>query len=253
MTPNGREFIARTRAFLDDAQDYHLRSLGMSRSPTGRIDVSCFFSIAPYLMPPVIRALAKSNPGISINLSEGDLNEVIHLVKNGNIEAALTYDACSDKDVFFETLFEAAPYALLSATDPLARRNTVSLNDLVDRPLALLDLPVTDVHMQSFFAIHGLRPTIGFRTKRAEMIRSLAGGGMAYSIFLFHPANQESYDGSPLAYVPIKEPLPKTKIVLAIARQFVQTRTLMAFMEECRTTFRDNNAAGPFLLRRSTG
>jgi DNA-binding transcriptional LysR family regulator len=99
MTPNGREFVARTRAFLDDAQDYHMRSLGMSRAPTGRVDIACFFPIAPYLMPLVIRALAKSNPGISINLSEGDLNEVIHLVKNGNVEAALTYDTCSDKDV----------------------------------------------------------------------------------------------------------------------------------------------------------
>ncbi len=119
--------------------------------------------------------------------------------------------------------------------------------------MALLDLPVTDIQMQNYFAIHGLRANIGFRTKRAEMIRSLVGAGMAYSIFLFHPANQESYDGSPLAYVPIKETLPKSKVVLAIAKQFVQTRIVKVFVDECRTTFRDNDAAGPFLLRGSTG
>ncbi len=82
---------------------------------------------------------------------------------------------------------------------------------------------------------------------------NLVGAGMAYSIFLFHPSNRESYDGSPLAYVPIRETLPKTRIVLAIAKQFVQTRIIKVFMEECHATFRAKDAAGPFLLRGSTG
>jgi len=249
VTSTGWEFVARTRIFLDAARDYHMQSLGLSRAPVGTLNVACLVLIAAYLMPPIIKAMAKSNPGITINLCEGDLDEIIQMVKRGTVEAALTYDLHFDKDVAFEVLFEASPYALLSANDPLANQEAVSLEQLATRPLALLDLPVTDVYMRNYFAIHGLEPSIGFKTKRAEMIRSLVGAGLAYSIFIFHPANRESYDGSPLAYLPIKERLPKSKVVLARAKHYVPTQIVKAFMEQCRTTFQVDDAMGPFLLR----
>lgn len=248
-TPAGRQFVTRARHLLEDAHDFEMRVTGLSREPVGQLELGCFLPTAPFLIPPILKALARQHPGITLRVHEGDLGEITQFLKNGSVDIALTYDMALDNDLKYEPLIETRPYALLSKRDPLSRKAEVSLKELADKPLMLLDLPVTRDFFQALFAVLGIQPTIGSQPRSYEMVRSLVGAGAGYSLLIMRPLSNHSYDGSQLACRPLADEVPKPKVVLASSKQAVPTRLVNAFSEVCRTVFRDMKTMDRFLVR----
>src|SRR5699024_7437343 len=97
----------------------------------------------------------------------------------------------------------------------IARKRSVSLRTLVDKPMILLDLPHSREYFTMPFRSLGMEPRIGYRTKSVPMVRSLVANGLGYSVLNFRPKIRLDYDGEPLAYVEIEESFPGLELVLA--------------------------------------
>ena len=69
------------------------------------------------------------------------MEQVATFFKDGTADLALTYDIYLDNDIEYDVIAPLAPFVVMSATNPLARRKKLSLKDLVDEPLILLDPP----------------------------------------------------------------------------------------------------------------
>ena len=134
----------------------------------------------------------------------------------------------------FETLIESSPYVLIPRDDPLAQMDSISLDQLVDRDMVSLSLPITQQFFLSLFAQHNLRPKIRHQTKSYELVRSLVGAGEGYAILIMRPVNVRAYDGSELAYVPLCGDIPKSHFGLAFTNQSVPTRLVEVFADVCR-------------------
>ena len=109
---------------------------------SGSLELGCYASSAPLLVPPVIRSFADKHPNVEIGLHEGNLEQVAMFLKDGTADLALTYDIYLDNDIEYDVIAPLAPFVVMSATNPLDRRMKLSLKDLVDEPLILLDSPV---------------------------------------------------------------------------------------------------------------
>ena len=148
--------------------------------------------------------------------------EVADDLKNGATDVALTYDTYTDSSIEFEGLFQTPPHVLLSANDPLAKQEAVSLHDLVEKPMVLLNLPVSRELFLNFFRMHGLQPRIRFRPKSFEMVRSLVGAGFGFSFAFLRLKSEQSYQGNPLVRRRIIEKLPPSRVCLAVPPAFAR-------------------------------
>ncbi len=249
LTSAGQSFIVRARRVLEEAEEFESEARGLSRFLEGSIEVGCFLPTAPFIMPLILESMAERYPGINIHLNEGYLNELNQSLKSGTIEVALMYDQQPDRQVSFESLLDAPPYVLLSGNDPLTREKAVTLEALSEREMVLLDLPVTEQYFRDLFLSVGLHPVISYRAKSYEMVRSLVASGAGYSLLIMRPANTRAYGGGRLAYRPIADPISPPHYGLAMPKNYVPTRIVQAFVDECRRVLQQEDAAAKFFVR----
>ena len=234
LTSPGRSFVAQARRLLEAERGFDSRAQGIGQELVGELHVGCYFITAPFLLGQVVRSLASRHPNLKLTMHEGDLIRVVQDLKAGRTDVAVTYDIYLDGGVEFEPLFETSPHVIISERDSLAARSTVSLHDLVDRPMVLLDLPATQDYFLNYFHAHGLSPDVQYRLKSFEMVRTLVGAGAGFSFgFLPLPVTR-SYQGNLLLRRPLQETVPGPKVCLALLKNALPTRSLQAFMAAAR-------------------
>lgn len=256
LTPKGRGFVSRARRLLDDARAFQAETMGLADSLSGTVEVACFTTIAPFIIPPLMKAFARRYSNMSVSVHEGDLVEVLGFLKSGVADVAITYDMYMDNTVTFEPLTDLAIQVGLSVDDPLARQSSIRIEQLEDKPMILLDFPVTEVFFQNFLRNQGVEPRIKYRTKTTQMIRSMVGAGEGYALFLLRPQGGTTTDGSQITYVPLESNQVPPRLGLAFPNQSIPMRIINAFAEECRSIVQSQRALDGFFLRpkhKSTG
>lgn len=234
LTSTGRSFVAQARRLLEAERGFDNRAQGIGQELVGELHVGCYFITAPFLLGQVVRRLASRHPKLKLTMHEGDLIEVIRSLKAGHVDIAVTYDIYLDGGVVFEPLFETSPHVIISERDPLADKPALSLHDLVDRPMVLLDLPATQDYFLNYFHAHGLVPDVQYRLKSFEMVRTLVGAGAGFSFGFLPLPLIHSYQGNPVLRRPIEEPVRGPKVCLALLKGALPTRSLQAFMATAR-------------------
>ena len=234
VTPSGRSFVTQARRLLEAERGFDNRAQGIGQQFIGELHVGCYFITAPFLLGQVVRRLASKHPSLKLTLHEGDLIRVVRDLKAGYTDVAVTYDIYLDGGVEFEPLFETSPHVIISERDPLAAKPVLSLRDLVDKPMVLLDLPATQDYFMGYFHAYGLHPDVRYRLRSFEMIRTLVGAGIGFSFGFLPLPVARSYQGNLLLRRPLAEPVPGPKICLAFLKDMLPTRSQEAFMKAAR-------------------
>ena len=142
LTSSGRHFVNRARELLENAAEFERMFEETNDGQlSGSLELACYANSAPLLVPPVIRSFVDKHPNVEIGLHEGHLEQVATFLKDGTADLGLTYDIYLDNDIEYDVVAPLVPFVVMSATNPLARRKKLSLKDLVDEPLILLDSP----------------------------------------------------------------------------------------------------------------
>lgn len=249
LTPVGRRFIAQARRLLENAQEFDDAARNLRQSPRGVIEVGCFFPTAAFIVPIILKGLRDRGFDISIRVHEADLDELNNMLSQGSIEVALTYNMYPSPGIEFEPLIEAPPYALLPKEDPLAAQDSVSLQQLADREMVALNLPITQQFFLSLFSQANLRPRIKHQAKSYELVRSLVGAGEGYALLIMRPVNERAYDGSELAYVPLSGDIPIPQYGLAFTNRAVPTKLVETFATVCRETLKSEKSAENYYVQ----
>lgn len=249
VSPVGRRFIAQARRFLENAQEFDNDVRNLRHSPRGTIQVGCFLPTAAFIIPIILKGLRERGLEISLQVHEADLDELNTMLTQGTIDVALTYNMAPSPAIEFETLIESSPYVLIPKDDRLARQDSISLDQLVDRDMVSLNLPITQQFFLSFFSQRNLRPKIKHQTKSYELVRSLVGAGEGYAILIMRPVNERAYDGSELAYVPLGGDIPRSHYGLAFTNRSIPTRLVEIFANVCRELLITEKYADQYYVR----
>ena len=100
--------------------------------------------------------------------------DLLQLLRQGSIDLALTYDLQLQSDIDFIPLASLPPYVLLAAGDPMSIAKEIAIEDLADRPMILLDLPLSSEYFMGIFSNRKIKPTIKARTRLTDVQRGLA-------------------------------------------------------------------------------
>lgn len=229
-TQTGQEVGKRVAAFLAQTRLFESDLMSLAGDPTGTLRLACYAPTAPYVLPPLLKRIAQSYPDIRIDLLEGDLRSITELLKSGAVDVALTYRRSLPADRAFAPLFNARPWAILPATAPQARGASVTMVELAQMPMIMLDLPGATEYFLSLFETLGLTPNIVHRTKSSSVLRGLVSAEFGFSILNICGPNDRSgragYVALPIADrleepafgVAYAEPLQNSAIVRAVLR-----------------------------------
>lgn len=238
LTPGGRRFYSAAKDLLDGASALHEVAGGISGEVRGPISVGSLVTVALFVLPELRTGFQAENPRVTFQQAEGHQTELIRMLRRADIDVAVTYDLEIPNDIAFEAMLALPPFALLGADHPLASAGTVSLGELADQPLILLDLPLSRNYFMSLFQRLDLRPRIEARTPYLLMVHSMVANGIGYGLLNVPGKNARSPDGKPLRYVPIEDKARPMQLGSAIVRAERKSRILRAFEEHCRVLLR---------------
>ena len=117
----------------------------------GRLNMGCLLTFAQILVPQLRRSFITRYPEVDFRQSETHQAGLIEGLRDATLDVALTYDLALPADLEFVELATLPPFVLLAENHPLSRLKSVSVADLTDLPLVLLDLPLSADYFLSFF------------------------------------------------------------------------------------------------------
>ena len=195
-TPQGHEVLKLVAHHLEDIRVLESELSALAGDPVGTLRLACYDTTAPYVLPPLLKEFARRYPGVRISVQEGNMDEIRQFLIEGSADLALTYRRALPDRRGFVGLFRARPHALLPLEHALARQASVSLTELCQLPMIMLDLPYAREYYLSLFSDSGLSPPVAHSTKTSAMARALVAGGFGFALLnIRDPGNVESVSG----------------------------------------------------------
>jgi DNA-binding transcriptional LysR family regulator len=240
LTEAGRDLAVSARNMLLCAREIETAGHGTAATYSGRLNIGCLVTVAPFLIPPLLGTFAAAYPRLQIRWREGNHESLVDGLEVGVLDIAILYDFDIPSSLHCTPLRAMPLQVVLHADHRLARRATLSLLDLVDEPLILLDLPKSRDYFLSIFGDLGVTPRIAHRTTSFEMLRSLVANGLGYSLLNFCPPLDFPHHGA-IVSRPLAEVSKRAQLVLARLHRY----RAPAIIDEFTRRAKDLSAALP--------
>lgn len=234
LTSGGRRMMEQARLVLREADALMDLSGDISGTVRGPLSVGCLLTFAQVVLPPVRRSFQDAFPDVRVEQHELNQADIFSFLRRAEIDVALTYDLDLPPDLKFEPLIELPPYAVVSEDHDLAGHEEVAVEDLLGRPMVLLDLPFSAEYFLSFFTRIGAKPVIAERTRDMAVMRGLVANGFGYSLANVRFLSDNSPDGRPLRFIPLKGDVRPMRMGLLMAEGAAGASVVRAFSEHCK-------------------
>ena len=235
LTSVGKRFYGKAQALLRMAHEFEQNALADNDVVTGHVDIGCFETVAPLLLPRLIASFRMLYPGVGIHIRDGEQQELVQGLTAGTFDVAFLYDHELDGTIDVQPLMPAQqPYVLLPKAHVLANRQHVSLHELYLEPMILLDVQPSRTYFVSLFHELGLVPNIEFGSPSIEMVRGMVGEGFGYSVLVTRPFSAWTYGGREVASVEISDNVAPSGLVSARLKRNQLTKPAQLFVDFCR-------------------
>lgn len=206
LTDAGEQLLIDARSTLAQVDEMTDAVRGKHYDVRGTLRLACFVTLAPFVLPTLISKVRELHPGLRIEIIEADVDGTIDLLLSGSVETAIAYDFGRAHGLTFDTLYAAAPHAVLPRGHRLAQQEQITLTELADEDLVLLDIPHSREYFLGMHDAAGVEPRIRYSSRSYETIRSLVARGEGYSVLNHVPQSPVTYDGGEVASVPLTGP-----------------------------------------------
>lgn len=243
LTTHGEHLYEWALRLLEEASAAALAVSETSQELQGTIRLGSYSSLSAALLPIVLARFSRDYPQIRFELVSGSQDELTEMFDKGDIDIALTYNRFLSTNLKFRSIQRRYPYVLLAKGHRLARRATVSLQDLEGEDLILLDVHPSRENTLSWFEEAGVPPKIRWEIKEPPLARSLVGAGLGYSILLQPYGHNLTVDGSEVVSLPLT-PRPAATDIFLVWRTLksgepLRIRTFIDHATETLKGFRD--------------
>lgn len=213
MTDVGEAVAEQARAILAQVKGIREIAAGFQDVMAGELHLGLIPTIAPYLLPMIMPAMRKQYPGLKLWLHEYQtavLLEKLHRAELDVLVLALPVDS----DEFAELeLFEEPFLLAIPAGEVLADQPIISLGDLGDREMLLLEeghclrRQALDV---CFMA--GATENAAFHASSLETLRHMVGEGMGITLMPMLAVPRKQTKKDPIRYLPFTDPQPRRRV-----------------------------------------
>jgi len=219
--PRGAVVTAAGEAFVDDARaavaafdEAVARAGRRGRGETGQLTVGFTAAAAFDLMPLILAAYSGRYPDVDVRLRESAYADPSGGLESGSADVAFVRPPLRTTGLWLDVLSEEPRVLAMSEHHPLARRDSVTVDEILDEPV--VGAPGPDEEWERFWLLcdfrDGTPPSIVARAETYEAELQIVASGRAVSVTC--AASSRYYARPGLVFVPIAG-IPPAEVLIA--------------------------------------
>ncbi|GAB88301.1 hydrogen peroxide-inducible genes activator [Gordonia rhizosphera] len=215
LTPEGERLLPAAIAAVDSIDELLAQAMGNGDPLAGTIRVGLIPTVAPYILPRVLRGVAQRLPSLRLQVVEDQTARLIRQLRDGSLDVALLALPTEERGLVEVPMYAEDFVLALPVGHPLAGRRRVDPASLSDLPLLLLD----EGHCLRDQALEvcrlaGVRPDVG-QTRAASLATAVqcVEGGLGVTLIPQTAVTAETEKGA-LATATFARPRPGRRIGL---------------------------------------
>lgn len=138
LTDAGRALYEQAVCVLSAVEDARRRVSDIDAAGSGRLAVGAIPTIAPYLLPPILRDFRRMFPQAEIAVQEDLTEHTIKSCLSGDLDLGILALPVNHEHLHVEPLYREELLLAAAAQHPLARQKRVTLADIQGQPFVLL-------------------------------------------------------------------------------------------------------------------
>ena len=244
LTPPGRLLLTEAKQLVDQVEQIYTVASDVHEKVRGQLALGCLVVLASMIMQELSHSFTAAFPAARILHTVSHHRDLLEKLQSAEIDVALSYDLRIPEGFEFVPLVRLPPHILVGQSHPLAQRTSISLQELINEPLILLDLPLSREYFLALFAKQGLQPRISTRSMHQDVIRTMVANGYGYTIANVRPRAQIAMDGRPVVPILISGEHRQLNIGVISLQRPKKSRLLAMFEQHCRSVVSDSYIPG---------
>lgn len=214
LTDAGRALLPRARALLGELSTTLDAVRAEVKLGTGRLAIGAIPTMAPYLLPKLIRRVTRRHPRGDIHFHEDLTDRLLAAVVDCSLDFAVVSTPIDHERIELEVI-GAEPLLVAVPTDhPLTAQGRASLASLRAEPAVVLDeLHCLGQQVAGFCRVHQVGGNVTCRSSQLTTVLELVRLGLGLSLIPKMAAR-----GPGLAFVEVKDKPPTRQIAIAWRR-----------------------------------
>jgi len=229
VTPLGGEIVEQARRVLDEVGKIASLARGSQDQLAGALRLGVIPTIGPYLLPELVPILRKRTPDMPLMIEENFTGNLVPMLRDGEIDAAIVALPFVVTGVKTRTLYEEPFSVVVPEGHAWAKRKHVRPDELAGENLLVLNAGHC-FREQVLEACPGQSNTAspeGRSGSSLETIRNMVASGLGVSV-LPAMALQRRYMNKLVREIPFAAPVPSRKVAIAWRASFSRPKAVEA-------------------------
>jgi LysR family transcriptional regulator, hydrogen peroxide-inducible genes activator len=246
VTPLGEAIVRQAQSVLEQAANIKDIAKRGKDPLAGSLKLGVIYTIAPYLLPDLVRQVITHSPQMPLMLQENFTVKLLEMLRSGEIDCAILAEPFPDTGLATAPLYDEPFFAAVPTSHPLAAQDSVSTEDLKKETMLLLGsghcfrdhvLEVCPEFARFSSDAEGIRKS--FEGSSLETIKHMVAAGMGTTLVPRLSVPNEALEprkrGVPVPfvkYLPVKDgknfPPPTRRVVLVWRRSFTRYEAIAA-------------------------
>ena len=252
VTPLGEEIVRQAQSVLEQAAAIKEIAKRGKDPLDGALRLGVIYTIAPYLLPDLVRQSILRTPQMPLMLQENFTVKLLEMLRTGEIDCAIMAEPFPDTGLALAPLYDEPFYAAVPSQHPLAAQQTVTAQQLKSETMLLLGtghcfrdhvLEVCPEFARFSSDAEGIRKS--FEGSSLETIKYMVAAGMGVTLVprlsvprdALPPAHARkgsraravrTGDDAYVRYLPFDGDPPTRRVVLAWRRSFTRYEAIAA-------------------------
>ena len=236
LTPAGQDIALRARRVLAEVEQMRETARRTADPEAGSVRLGLFPTLGPYLLPHVVPRIRRRFPRLELLLVEEKTETILHMLRDGKLDAAVLALPLHEDWADSEFLFEEPFLLAVPEGHPLSGSRNLTLADLGDQHLLLLEEGhcLRDQALE-VCGLAGAGEKEGFRATSLETLRQMVAAGVGVTLLPVLAVKPPVPPSANLRLLPFRNPPPSRRLALV----WRKSSAMAAFLHDLAAELRD--------------
>ncbi len=232
-TPVGARIVEQAQRVLEQAQGIREIAKAGKDPLTGPLKLGIIYTIAPYLLPQLVRFLHNRAPQMPLVIQENFTHVLREWLKQGDIDAAILALPFEEPGFAIQPLYDEPFVVAVPREHRWASRKSIAADELKRETMVLLgsghcfrDHVLEACPELSRFPAGADGVQKSFEGSSLETIRQMVASGIGITVLPSSSVPAKAPRDSLLAYVPFSRPVPERCVVLVYRKSFPRLQAI---------------------------
>ncbi|WEF31000.1 hydrogen peroxide-inducible genes activator [Pseudoduganella chitinolytica] len=238
VTPLGAQIVAQAERVLE--QTAAIKELAkQNKDPlAGPLRLGVIYTIGPYLLPPLVKAMIAKTPQMPLILQENFTVKLLELLRQGELDAAIMALPLPDHGMAMQDLYDEPFVVAMPNQHPWVARERIPAEDLKSETMLLLgnghcfrDQVLEVCPEMARYATPGNGMQRTFEGSSLETIRHMVASGIGLTVLPRASVPDMNASGGMLQFRYFEDPQPSRRVVIVWRKSFTRKAAIDAVVE----------------------